>query len=310
MGKGKMGVTGHGVAGRARVIGLLLGVLVMSASCGSSPSPTALLTPTLASAPAMASPTPTGCAGAACSSPITPSLAFTAPATMPTATPTATLVASPTVSGTPATPAVSASPPSASNVLYVADFRTWFTGEEGGQYPLRASVDPTTGEYRLALTNSQGGYVNYRTAPEDHTFKDFKLDVDLRRVAGSDRGFYGVVLRVQPALPGARTIERYLVTISADGFLTFNHIAADGTVIRVAPRTEIPEIAKGNGPNHLTIVCKGEVFTVSVNGKVLGPFRGPLATGGAVGVYLGTTPGATPNDLEVAFNNFTISEAP
>jgi hypothetical protein len=310
MGKGMMRVTGHGVAGRARVIGLLLGVLVMTASCGASSTPSALPTLTIAPAPAALSPTATGCVGAACSSSLTPSPAFTATATMPAATSPTPLAANPTASGTPATPTVSASPPSASNALYVADFHTWFTGEVGGQYPLRASVDPTTGEYRLALTDPQGGYVNYRTAPEDQTFKDFKLDVDLRRVAGSDKGFYGVVLRVQAALPRARTIERYLVTISADGFLTFNHIAADGTVTRVAPRTELPEIAKGNASNHLTIVCKGEDFTVSVNGKVLGPFRGPLATGGTVGVYLGTTPGATPNDLEVAFSNFTISEAP
>lgn len=310
MGKGKMRITGHRVAGRARVIGLLLGVIVISASCGSLPSPTALPTPTIAPATAMTSPTATGCVGAACSNPFTPSPAFTATATMPTATPPTPLAASPAIFSTPSTPALSSSPTSASNVLYVADFRTWFTGEEGGQYPLRASVDPATGEYRLALTDPQGGYVNYRTAPGNITFKDFKLDLDLRRIAGSNKGFYGVVLRVQVALPGARTIERYLVTISADGFLTFNYIAADGTVTRVALRTELPEIAKGNAPNHLTIVCKGDDFTVSVNGRVLGPFRGPLATAGAVGVYLGTTPGATPNDLEVGFSNFAISEAP
>lgn len=311
MGKGMMCVTGHGVAGRARVIGLLLGVLLMSASCGASLTPTALPTSTMAPAPAAASPTATGCVGAACSSPLTPSPAFTSTATMPTASPPTPLVASPTVSGTPVVPAVSASPPSASNVLYVADFRTWFTGKEGGQYPLSASVDPTTGEYHLALTDPQGGYVNYRAAPEDRTFKDFQLDVDMRRVEGPEQGFFGVVFRVQPPVPGARMIERYFLAISGDGYLTFNHIGADGTVVRVAPRTEVSAIAKGDLVNHLTVICQGYEFTVAVNGHTVGTYTGPVNVAGLVGVTVGTVPSSAQSKrIEVVFSNLVLTEVP
>lgn len=204
-----------------------------------------------------------------------------------------------------------ASPTSASNILYVADFRTWFAGEEGGQYPLRASVDPNTGAYHLALTDPQGGYVNYRTAPEARIFTDFRLDVEMRRLEGSDQGFYGVVFRVQPAVPGMRMIDRYFLAISGDGFLTFNHIGADGTVARVAPRTEVPAIAKGGLANHLTVVCNGLQFTVTINGQTVGTYTGPASAAGSVGVTVGTVPSSTrPNNIEVAFSNLVISSVP
>ncbi len=198
-----------------------------------------------------------------------------------------------------------------STILYRADFRTWFAGEEGGQYPLRAGVDASTGEYRLALTDPQGGYVNYRTAPEEHVFKDFQLDVDVRRVQGPDQGFYGVVFRVQSAVPGAKMIERYLLIISGDGFLTFNHIGADGTVVRVAPRTEVSAIVEGSRTNHLTIVCKGTTFRLAINGQNLGTYTGPAASGGSVGVTIGTVPSSTrPNNVEAAFSNLVLSSIP
>ncbi len=291
---------------------VVLAVLMALTGCGASPSPSAMTLPTVI--PAASLTTRTGCIGAECVGPsptplpATAVLTATAPPTPAPPTPlavvrTAVPVASPSRAAT-------MSPTASSSVLYRADFRTWFTGEEGGQYPLRASVDASTGEYRLVLTDPQGGYVNYRTAPEEPVFKDFRLDVDVRRIVGPDKGFYGVVFRVQPAVPGAKTIERYLLTISGDGFLTFNQISADGTVVRVAPRAEVPAVAKGDRINHLTLVCKGTELSLTLNGQLHGVFTGSLTTGGTVGVYVGTVPGPEPNTLDVAFSNLVISRLP
>ena len=296
---------------RAPSIALLLAGLLATVACGASPQPTATIgpTPTATTQPAAAS--RTTCVGAGCpgASP-TPMVAAvdTPTAAAPTATlaPTATIAATTTVArptGGSATPG--------SAVLYRADFRTWFLGEEGGQYPLRATFDTATGEYRLALSDPQGGYVNYRTAPGDQRFADFQLDVDVRRLQGPSQGFFGVVFRVQPAVPGAKMIERYFLAISSDGFLTFNHIGADGAVVRVAPRTEVPGIARGELTNHLTVICKGTDFTVLINGQTVGTYSGPAAVAGSVGLTVGTVPSSSrPNNIEVGFSNLTISSIP
>ena len=298
------------LARRAPTFALLLAGMLAIVACGASPLPSATMGPTSTVATVPTSASRTTCVGAGCpgASPTPTIAALTTPTAVTTATlaaPTATTAATATVTR----PTIGTAT-LGSTVLYRADFRTWFLGEEGGQYPLRASIDPGTGEYRLALTGQEGGYANYRTVPDEEVFKDFQLDIDLRKVAGPDRGFYGVVFRVQPAIPGTRTIERHLLAISGDGFLTFNHIAADGTVIRVAARTESPTIATGNAPNHLTIVCRGTDFAVSVNRQLVGTFVGPSAVGGTVGVYVGTVPGATPNTIELAFSNLVISKLP
>ena len=298
------------LAKRAPTIALLLAGLLATVACGASPQPTATIGPTPIATTQPAAASRTTCVGAGCpgASPTPTVAALEAPtAAAPTASiaPTATIAATTTVArptGGTATPG--------SAVLYRADFRTWFLGEEGGQYPLRTSVEPGTGEYRLALTGQEGGYANYRTIPDKQEFTDFQLDIDLLKIAGPDRGFYGVVFRVQPAVPGAQTIERYLLAISGDGFLTFNHIAADGTVVRVAPRTQTPTIETGGVPNHLTLVCKGTDFTVSVNRQQVGSYVGPTASGGTAGVYVGTVPGPAPNTIELAFSNLIISRLP
>lgn len=310
MGGDTRNVCRHVAVRRALHSVALLAGLAATIGCGAASMPSATPGPTATTVAAAASVARTPCVGPGCpQASSTPTAAGTAsPTIAPLATSSATIPA--TATATPATRGTVGTATPGGKVLYRADFRNWYVGEEGGQYPLRASVDPKTGEYHLSLTDPQGGYVNYRTAPENQVFKDFQLDMDLRRVAGPDNGFYGVVFRVQPAVPGAKTIERYLLTVSGDGFLTFNHIAADGSVTRVAPRTESPAIAKGSASNHLTVVCKGTQFTVSVNGQAIGTFTGPLATGGTVGVYAGTVPGATPNNIEVAFSNLVLVEAP
>lgn len=298
------------LAKRASTLGLLMAGLLATIACGSTPAPTATFMPTTTMATHSAAASRTTCVGAGCPgaapSPTLaptniPIVALTTTPIAPTATIAGTTIVARPTNGT-VTPGTA--------VIYRADFGTWFLGEEGGQYPLRTSIDSGTGEYRMALTGQEGGYTNYRIVPDKLVFTDFQLDLDLRKVSGPDKGFYGIVFRVQSAVPGAQTIERYLLAISGDGFLTFNHIAADGTVIRVAPRTETPAIAKGGAPNHITIVCMGAEFTVSINRQPVGRFVGPSASAGTVGVYAGTVPGPSPNSIELAFSNLVISKLP
>jgi hypothetical protein len=203
------------------------------------------------------------------------------------------------------------STPSTPTALYRADFANWFSGQEGGEFPLRASLDPASGEYRLALVGPQRGYGNYRTIPDERRFADFQLDIDLRKVAGPDNAVYGVVFRVQPALPGARTYQRYSFVVTGSGTYSVTLVNPDGPATVIAPRTASPAIARGNENNHLTVVCRATQITVAVNGETMGTFTGPVVSAGTVGLYISEiSTSSTEPLLEVAFSNLVISEAP
>lgn len=233
----------------------------------------------------------------------------------PTAEPTVTLaqaIAGATVALT-VTPTPTAIPTSAATatpapaILYSTDFTNWFQGEESGPYPARTSRDPQTGEYRVALIGPQRGYVNYRLGSDEQQFADFQLDVDARKVAGPDNGIYGVVFRVQPAVPGAKSYEYYSFVITADGYYTLSLVNTEGRGTAVAPRGTHPAIVKGNGVNHLTVVCRETQITLAVNGQLLGTFTGSLTAAGMFGPYVGelSTTSTAPL-MDVAFSNLLV----
>ncbi len=303
-------------AGVQCLVGILLAVF--ATACGAT-APTPTLFPPTVPLPAGATGVPTRPASKVASAtgpapmPVTADTTASpvARATEPTAASTATGTTIPATA--PVVPAAGTPipSPSAPAILYRADFANWFIGQEGGEYPLRASLDPATGEYRLALTGPQRGYGNYRTIPDERRFTDFQLDVDLRKIAGPDNAVYGVVFRVQPAIPGARTYQRYGFVVTGNGAYTVSLVNPDGPATVIAPRGTSPAIARGNGSNHLTVTCRGSQITVAVNGEILGTFTGPVVAPGTAGVYIGelsTT--STEPLLEVAFSNLVVSEAP
>lgn len=228
-------------------------------------------------------------------------------------TPTANPTGVPAVTATAtAVPSPSVSPTGARTVIYSTDFANWFKGEEGGQYPVRASIDPTTGEYRVALLGPQRGYDNYRLTPDGRQFDNFQLDIDARKIAGPINGGYGVVFRVQPTAPGAASNEFYNFVITADGRYTLNLVNSEGRGTPLTPRgSSSAAIARGDVANHLTVVCRGTEITLAVNGQTLGTFTGPLIAPGNVGVYVADLPSAgNAPPMEVAFSNFVISSVP
>jgi len=211
----------------------------------------------------------------------------------------------------PALPTALATPTAARTILYSSDFGGWPGGAVGGQYPYRASRDPATGEYRLALTGPQRGYTVFRTLPDERAFDNVQIDIDARMIAGPDNGIYGLVFRVQPAVAGAETYERYNFVIRADGSYSMSLVGTDGRGATVAPRRTSPAIRPGDAANHLTVVCRGSEITLAVNGQILGTFTGSLIVPGTVGLYVGElSTSSTAPLMEVAFSNLVISSVP
>jgi hypothetical protein len=250
----------------------------------------------------------TACGGPA---PAATSTATTTQAITPTATATPTTVLPPTATLPPPTATIVAPTATSAAPAYMADFATWFSGSESAPFPFRAGFDPASGEYRLALTDARRGYVYFRSAPDERTFGDFRLDIDARRVAGPDNGVYGVVFRIQPPVAGATTFERYNFTVTPEGFYSLNLIKTDGTATIVAPRTASPAINKGDGVNQLTVIARGTQLTLAINGQTIGTFSGPVIGPGGVGVYVGNPPNSTaPAGMEAGFSNLRIATAP
>lgn len=277
----------------------LAGAIVLAACSGAAPSPTSsvpILTPS-PTAPLVSptiAPTPTAT--------ILPTVTFQPPTA--TAFPATSTAQIPISTATIPTPTPTA-------LAYTADFAAWFSGTESTPFPFRAGFDLASGEYRLALTDARRGYVYYRPSPDGRTFGDFRLDIDVRRVAGPDNGVYGVVFRIQSPLAGAATFERYNFTITPDGFYSLALIKTDGTATVIAPRAASSAIKQGNALNHLTVIATGNQLTLSINGEALGTFNGPVAGPGGVGVYVGNPPNsASAIGIEAGFSNLHIAIAP
>ena len=263
-------------------------------------TPTDMVTPTIAVTPPP-------------SSTNTPTL--TATFTLNTATPlpsTATTSLLTAITPPPtATGAVTTATITPAALTYFADFTAWFSGTEAAPFPFRAVVDTASGEYRLALTDAQRGYVYYRSAPDGRTFGDFRLDIDARRITGPDNGIYGVVFRIQPPIAGAATFERYNFTVTSEGFYSLTLIKPDGTATVIAPRMTSSAIRKGDTVNRLTVIAKGTQITLAINGETIGAFSGPVAGPGGIGVYVGNPPNsASPYGMEAGFSNLHVSVVP
>jgi len=277
----------------------LAGLLFLVACGGSTltPSPSAVATSAIMATP----PIPTS---------VRPPLVTALPNTATPLPPTATAF-SPTSTAPPPTVTVAATTIAPATPVYTANFASWFSGSVFAPLPFRASFEPTSGEYRLALSDARRGYVYYRPSPDERTFEDFRLDIDARRVAGPDNGVYGVVFRIQPPITGAATFERYNFTVTPDGFYALTLIKADGTATAIAPRAISSAIRKGDAANHLTIVAKGNQLTLTINGQAIGTFSGPIVDPGGIGVYVGNPPNSTsPVGMEAGFSNLRVSATP
>lgn len=278
----------------------LAGLVLLIACGGPAPAPTPSAT---VKATTIITPTATSTSSAL---PTATARQSTATPPMPTATafPPTSTTSAPT-----ATRATSIATPTA--LTYVADFTTWFSGIESAPFPFRAGFDATSGEYRLALTDAQRGYVYYRPSPDGRTFGDFRLDIDARRVAGPDNGVIGIVFRIQQPIAGATTFERYNFTITPEGFYSLTMIKTDGTATIIAPRTVSQAIRKGDALNHLTVIAKGSQLTLAINDETVGTFSGQVVAPGGVGVYVGNPPNSSaPAGMEAGFSNLLITAAP
>jgi hypothetical protein len=156
------------------------------------------------------------------------------------------------------------------------------------------------GEYHInLLQEGQGKWMWY----PDQEFDDFAVQVQARRVEGSDEGDYGLIVRVGP---GGE--EFYNFAINADGYYNIYKHESEGWTELVG-FTRDRAIMGGGEWDLLRVEADGSSMSFLVNGKPLATVEDEDFTSGTIGFYA-----ATYEDPEmlVAFDNLTVStgEAP
>lgn len=180
------------------------------------------------------------------------------------------------------------------------DPNTGFPREPGGN----PESGYQAGEYILRVPEPDGFEIAELTGcvlpgVPDCIFGDMVLEVDVRVVGTAAGGSYGLVFHRQFA--GAYV--QYFVLIDPEGGTVRLVRWNDSDRVELIPPTPIVQIAKGEGPNHLTIAVKGRTITVGVNGANLPTVTDPI--GPAFGVVaMRADSGAAP--IEVHFDNLII----
>ncbi|HJX39438.1 MAG TPA: family 16 glycoside hydrolase [Anaerolineae bacterium] len=156
------------------------------------------------------------------------------------------------------------------------------------------------GEYHInLLQEGQGKWMWY----PDQELDDFAVQVQARRVEGSDEGDYGLIIR---AGPGGE--EFYNFAISAGGYYNIYKYGSDGWTELVGFAQDSAIVGDGEW-DLLRVEAEGPAMSFLVNGEPLATVEDEDFSSGTIGFYA-----ATYEDPEmlVAFDNLTVwtGEAP
>ena len=230
-------------------------------------------------------------------------VALVEPTATPTVTPTATPTPRPTVTPTlPPVPTATRVPPTATarpatatptsrpaptqvRNSKIRDFSAWDQGDSDPPGRYTRAYDAATGEYAVAILEEEQEWSFY--SPDTAQHQDFRLEVEARRTGGPDAAGYGLVFRRQARQANQQTSERYIFYVTAQGFYSLFHVAADNKITRLKDITPAPNIVRvGNATNKLAVVCSGASIRLLVNDQEV--FRAnnlALVKPGDIGIF-------------------------
>jgi hypothetical protein len=129
---------------------------------------------------------------------------------------------------------------------------------------------------------------------------DVSIEVDARKLAGSDDNFFGVVCHYLDA------DNYYLFMITSDGY---SGIAMDkaGTYTLISPGLKFLKmegIKSGKATNQIRVDCAGENLVLYANGKQVNQAYDKSLKGGDVGVAVRS--GKLEGGTDISFDDFTV----
>jgi hypothetical protein len=202
---------------------------------------------------------------------------------MPSETPASTL-----------TPTETSTPTDIPNAILEDDFSDktgWFTDEQDNYL-----FEFKDGGYRIYNNVLGAGYWSVRY----QEFDDIRIEVDVKKLAGPEDGYFGVVCRF-----GDDGADYYALVISANGFYGVLKMEDDEKEFIESGVDEKGIIRRGAGDvNRVAGVCNVNRLVLIVNGEQLLEIYDDTFTTGDIGLIAGNR--RTTAGIDVLFDNFAI----
>jgi hypothetical protein len=157
-------------------------------------------------------------------------------------------------------------------------------------------TDYENGGYRIL--NNQA--ISHVWANPGLKFNDVRVEVDATKTSGPDDNYFGVISRYKDGS------NFYILAISSDGYYGIVKVENGNLNLLGADQMQPSEaIRQGNATNHLTVVCKGDTLTLSVNGQTLFTVEDDTFSSGDVGLEVTTRQSG---GVDVLFTNFSVTK--
>jgi hypothetical protein len=199
----------------------------------------------------------------------------------------------------PATPTPKVAP------LFADSFNNNANGWDLQGSPGRFSV--ALGNGTLALEDDSNRLL-WELIPGNRTFRDFQLSVDAVLSKGDQINGYGIYIRgsldqdsqlstyYRLELYGDGTYAAFKGTVDATG---------KSTPSQIIDYTQSPAIQKQGGLNHITIMAKGSVMALIVNGQTLKTITDSSYTSGSIALFVSNVENAHAG-AQATFSNLVI----
>jgi predicted small secreted protein len=130
---------------------------------------------------------------------------------------------------------------------------------------------------------------------------DVSIEVDARKIGGSDDNYIGVLCHYQ------NPDNYYVLMLTSDGYSGIAR-RKDGQDTLISPGLKFLKmdgIKKGSATNHIRADCIGEALTLYANGKQVSLAYDKSLTGGDTG--LAVRSGRLEGGVDIRFNNFSVA---
>ncbi len=182
------------------------------------------------------------------------------------------------------------------NALYFDNFTKNDSGWTRLQNDL-GTTDYSKGYYHILINKASTLLI----ANPGQTFAgDVSIEVDARKIGGSDDNFYGVVCHYLDA------DNYYLFLITSDGYagIAMRKGGLDTLLSPGLKFLKMEGIKKGNATNHIRADCVGEKLTLYANGAQVNQAYNKSLKGGDVG--LAVRSGSLEGGTDIRFDDFTV----
>jgi hypothetical protein len=188
--------------------------------------------------------------------------------------------------------------PVTKNTLFFDDFSQITSGWTKLQ-DATGSMAYHNNHYVISVTNPDSMLI----ATAGKSFQDdVSIEVDAKKIGGSDNNYYGVICRYQ------NPDNYYMFLITSDG-LSGILMNKNGNLQMISPGAnwlKMDGIKKGTATNHIRVDCVGDSLVIYSNGKQVSDSYDHSFIGGDVGLVARSS--RLEGGVNIQFDNFIVNK--